>query len=122
MVDDATVLRLALLSTAGINDAIIEGAAESELVSIVGAASRDPARAEAYAAEHGFERWWKSYDALLADPDVDAVYIALPNSLHVEWSIRALEAGKPVLCEKPMGHDPDAVARAFDVAEHTASC
>ena len=112
-----TVLRLALLSTAQINDEIINGAAESELVSVVGAASRDPARAEAYAAEHGFERWWGSYDELLADPEVDAVYVALPNALHVEWSIRALEAGKHVLCEKPMGRDPDAVARAFDVAE-----
>jgi predicted dehydrogenase len=111
------VLRLALLSTAQINDAIIDGAAESEHVSIVGAASRDPARAEGYAAEHGFERWWGSYEELLADPEVDAVYVALPNALHVEWSIRALDAGKHVLCEKPMGRDPDAVARAFDVAE-----
>jgi predicted dehydrogenase len=113
------VLRLALLSTAGINDEIINAAAESELVSVVGAASRDPARAEAYAAEHAFERWWGSYDELLADPDVDAVYVALPNVLHVEWSIRALEAGKHVLSEKPMGRDPDAVARVFDVAERT---
>ena len=113
------MLRLALLSTAGINDEIINGAAESELVSVVGAASRDPARAEAYAAEHAFERWWESYDELLADPEVDAVYVALPNVLHVEWSIRALEAGKHVLSEKPMGRDPDAVARAFDVAERT---
>ena len=111
------MLRLALLTTAQINDAIINGAAESELVSVVGAASRDSARAEAYAAQHGFERWWGSYDELLADPDVDAVYVALPNVLHVEWSIRALEAGKHVLCEKPMGRDADAVARAFDVAE-----
>ena len=113
------MVRLALLSTAGINDAIIDGAAESELLSVVGAASREAERAQAYAAEHGLERWWESYDALLADPDVDAVYIALPNSLHVEWSIRALEAGKHVLCEKPMGRDPDAVARAFDVADRT---
>jgi len=112
-----TVLRLALLSTAQINDAIISGAAGSELVSIVGAASRDLARAEAYVREKGLERSWASYDALLADPGVDAVYVALPNSLHVEWSIRALEAGKHVLCEKPMGRDPREVARAFDVAE-----
>ena len=111
------MLRLALLSTAQINDEIIGGAAESELVSIVGAASRDPARAEAYATEHGFERWWGSYEDLLADSQVDAVYVALPNVMHVEWSIRALEAGKHVLCEKPMGRDPDEVARAFDVAE-----
>ena len=113
------MLRLALLSTAQINDEIINGAAESELVSIVGAASRDPARAEAYAAEHGFERSWGSYEELLADPEVEAVYVALPNALHVEWSIRTLEAGKHVLCEKPMGRDLDAVAHAFDVAERT---
>ena len=113
------MVRLALLSTAGINDAIINGAAESELVTVVGAASRDPERAKGYALEHGLERSWESYDALLADPDVDAVYVALPNSLHVEWSIRALEAGKHVLCEKPMGRDPSAVARAFDVADRT---
>jgi D-xylose 1-dehydrogenase (NADP+, D-xylono-1,5-lactone-forming) len=111
------MLRLALLSTAQINDAIIIGAAGTDLVSIVGAASRDAARAEAYVRKHGLERAWPSYDALLADPDVEAVYVALPNAFHVEWSIRALEAGKHVLCEKPMGRDPAAVARAFDVAE-----
>jgi D-xylose 1-dehydrogenase (NADP+, D-xylono-1,5-lactone-forming) len=112
-------VRLGLLTTARINDEIIGGAAESELLSVVGAASRDPARAEAYVREHGLERAFPGYDALLADPDVDAVYIALPNSLHVEWSIRALEAGKHVLCEKPMGRDPAEVGRAFDVADRT---
>jgi len=111
------MLRLALLSTAQISEAIISGAAGSELVTIVGAGSRDPARAEAYVREHGLERAWPSYEAVLADPEIDAVYVALPNTLHVEWSIRALEAGKHVLCEKPMGHDPAEVARAFDVAE-----
>ena len=113
------MLRLALLSTADINDAIIRAAAATDAVRVCGAASRDPARAEEYARERGLERWWPSYDELLADPDLDAVYIALPNSLHVEWSIHALEAGKHVLCEKPLGRDPDAVAHAFEVAEHT---
>jgi D-xylose 1-dehydrogenase (NADP+, D-xylono-1,5-lactone-forming) len=111
------MLRLALLSTAQINDAIISGATGTDLVSVVGAGSRDATRAEEYVREHGLERAWPSYDALLADPDVDAVYIALPNAFHVEWSIRALEAGKHVLCEKPMGRDPAEVERAFDVAE-----
>jgi D-xylose 1-dehydrogenase (NADP+, D-xylono-1,5-lactone-forming) len=79
--------------------------------------SRDRGRAEAQAAELGIERALGSYEEVLADPDIDAVYIPLPNSLHVEWSIRALEAGKHVLCEKPMSRRPEEVERAFDAAE-----
>jgi D-xylose 1-dehydrogenase (NADP+, D-xylono-1,5-lactone-forming) len=111
------VIRLALLSTAQINGEIIDGAAACELVSVVGVASRNPARAKAYALEHGLDRSWRSYDELLAEPDVDAVYVALPNALHVEWSIRALEAGKHVLCEKVLDKRADRVAEAFDTAE-----
>src|SRR5689334_13186554 len=65
-------------------------------------AGRDLARTERYAREHGVERAVHGYQALIDDPDVAALYIALPNSLHAEWTIRALEAGKPVLCEKPL--------------------
>jgi D-xylose 1-dehydrogenase (NADP+, D-xylono-1,5-lactone-forming) len=79
--------------------------------------SRDAARAEAHAREKGIARAHGSYEALLADPDVDAIYNPLPNALHVEWSIRALEAGKHVLCEKPLSRRPEDVDRAFDVAE-----
>jgi D-xylose 1-dehydrogenase (NADP+, D-xylono-1,5-lactone-forming) len=79
--------------------------------------SRDRARAEAQAADFGIERALGSYEEVLADPDVDAVYVPLPNSLHVEWSIRALEAGKHVLCEKPLSRRPEEVERAFDAAE-----
>jgi len=106
-----------VISTAHINRLVLAGAAESDRVDVVAVASRDGARAQAYAAEHGLERAYGSYEALLEDADIEAVYISLPNSLHVEWAIRALEAGKHVLCEKPLDRRPEEVARAFDAAE-----
>ncbi len=109
-------LRLGLLSTASINRALLGGAGAAEDVEVVAVASRSPERAEAYAAEHGIGRAHGSYEALLEDPDVDAVYNPLPNSLHVPWSVRALEAGKHVLCEKPMSRHPDQVEAAFAAA------
>jgi len=112
-------VRLGVISTARINQAILKGARETDRVEVVAVASRELARATAYAAEHGIERPYGSYDALLVDPDVEAVYISLPNSFHVEWSVRALEAGKHVLCEKPLGRRPAEVERAFDVADRT---
>jgi predicted dehydrogenase len=112
-------LRLGLLSTAHINLKILAGASGTDAVDVVAVASRDAERARAYAAEHGLERAHGSYEELLADPEVDAVYISLPNALHVEWSIKALEAGKHVLCEKPMTRRPEDAERAFDVAERT---
>ena len=107
------------LSTANINDKLLAGAAESDRVDVIAVASRDVERAEAYARERGIERAYGNYEELLADPDVEAVYISLPNSLHVEWSISALEAGKHVLCEKPLSRRPEDVERAFDVAEQS---
>ena len=106
-----------IISTAHINRLVLAGARESEQVDVIAVASRDQARAEAYAREQGIERAYGSYEALLADPDVEAVYISLPNSLHVEWSIHALEAGKHVLCEKPFDRRPEEVERAFDAAD-----
>jgi predicted dehydrogenase len=70
---------------------------------IAAVASRDETRGRQYAAEHGIPQVYGSYEALLADPKIDAVYIPLPNSLHKTWAIRAAEAGKHVLCEKPLG-------------------
>jgi xylose dehydrogenase (NAD/NADP) len=104
-------LRWGILSTARIADKLL-GAADFTAV-----ASRSEERARAWAAERGIPRAYGSYEALLADPEVDAVYVPLPNALHVEWSIAALRAGKHVLCEKPLGRDPSAVERAFSVAE-----
>jgi D-xylose 1-dehydrogenase (NADP+, D-xylono-1,5-lactone-forming) len=108
-----------IISTAHINRLVLAGARESDQVDVVGVASRDQARAEAYARENGIERAYGSYEALLADPDLDAVYISLPNSLHVEWSVRSLEAGKHVLCEKPFDRRPEQVERAFDAADRS---
>jgi xylose dehydrogenase (NAD/NADP) len=112
-----SVVRWGILSTAKINRAIIPGARASEKTDLIAVASRDEERARAYADEVGIERSYGSYEALLADPDVDAVYISLPNSLHCEWSIRALDAGKHVLCEKPMSASRAEVEAAFDAAE-----
>ncbi len=106
-----------LLSTARINDKFIAGVAESRQSAVLAVASRDRARAAEYAARHGIERAYGSYEGLLADPDVDAVYISLPNALHLEWTRRALEAGKHVLCEKPLGRREADVQAAFDAAE-----
>ena len=80
-------------------------------------ATRHRARAEAFAAEHGIPRAYASYEALIDDREVDAVYVPLPNALHVPWSVRALEAGKHVLCEKPLASRRADVEAAFDAAE-----
>jgi D-xylose 1-dehydrogenase (NADP+, D-xylono-1,5-lactone-forming) len=106
-----------LLSTAPINRRILQATRESDQVEVVAVASRDQERAEAYAREHGIPRAHGSYEALLADPDVAAVYISVPNALHVPWTLRALEAGKHVLCEKPFSRRANEVERVFDVAE-----
>ena len=106
-----------LLSTARINGALIAGARDSELADVVAVASRDDERAPSDASAFDIPRAHGSYEALLADPAVEAVYVSLPNGMHVDWTIRALEAGKHVLCEKPMDRRPAQVQRAFDVAE-----
>jgi len=106
-----------IISTADINRKLIPGAQASPRVDLIAVASRDQRRAEEYAREWEIERAYGSYDALLADADVEAVYVSLPNTMHCEWSIRALEAGKHVLCEKPMSRHPDEVETAFAAAE-----
>jgi len=83
---------------------------------VVAVASRDQGRADEYARRWEIERAYGSYEALLEDAEVEAVYISLPNNLHCEWSIRALEAGKHVLCEKPLTRHPEEVEAAFDAA------
>ena len=112
-----TAVNWGILSTAHINRLFVAGARQADNVQIVAVASRSQARADEYARVNEIPRAHGSYEALLEDPDVEAVYISLPNSLHIEWSIRALEAGKHVLCEKPLSRRPHEVERAFDVAQ-----
>jgi predicted dehydrogenase len=78
--------------------------------------SRDLGRAKAFADEHGLRAAYGSYEELLADPEIDAIYNPLPNSMHIEWTIAALEAGKHVLCEKPFSRHPADVERAVQTA------
>jgi xylose dehydrogenase (NAD/NADP) len=110
-------VRWGILSTARINAFVIPGLHESPLTELLAVASRGQDRVEEYARAWGIPRAYGSYDELLADPEVEVVYVSLPNGLHVEWSVRALEAGKHVLCEKPLARAPEEVELAFDVAE-----
>ena len=97
-----TPLRIGILGAAQIvRPALTEPAAKVDDVEVVAVAARDPERARAFAQKHGIPKICASYAALLDDPDVDAVYNPLPNGLHGVWTIRAIEAGKHVLCEKP---------------------
>ncbi len=100
----ASRIRWGILSTASIGvHKVIPGLRRSTTGEVVAIASRDADTARSVADQLGIPRAHGSYEALLADPEVDALYIPLPNHLHAEWSIRALEAGKHVLCEKPIG-------------------
>ena len=112
-----SIVKWGILSTADINRKVIPGAQASKKVDLVAVASREQARAEAYAREWEIPRAYGSYEELLADAEVEAVYISLPNTLHAEWSIKALEAGKHVLCEKPFTRHPEEVEAAFDAAD-----
>jgi D-xylose 1-dehydrogenase (NADP+, D-xylono-1,5-lactone-forming) len=118
-VPDEAPVRWGIVSTADINRKVIPGAKASQKVELVGVASRAQDRAEQYASWWEIPRAFGSYEALLADDQIDAVYISLPNTMHCEWSIKALEAGKHVLCEKPLSRHPDEVAAAFDAADRT---
>ena len=110
-------LRIGILSTARINAKLLAGARASERVEVVAVASRSESRARTYAREHSIERAYGGYDALLADDDVEAVYVSLPNRGHVEWSLRAVAAGKHVLVEKPLTRRPGEADLLFDAAE-----
>lgn len=110
-------LRIGILGAANIARSFIVGVAPSPLIHVAAVASRDAAKAEAFARECGVARSHGSYEALLADPEIDAIYNPLPNTLHAEWSIRAVEAGKHVLCEKPLATSSADARAMFAAAE-----
>ncbi len=111
------VLNWGLLSTARINRSVIPAIRNSKRNRLLAVASRRQEAADAYAKEWKIGRALGSYEALLADPEIDVIYISLPNHLHAEWSIKALKAGKNVLCEKPLAlseEDVDAITQAAE--------
>jgi xylose dehydrogenase (NAD/NADP) len=110
-------VRWGIVSTANINEKVLAGVSGSPAVEVVAVGSRSNESAERFASVHGIPRAHGSYEALLADPDVEALYIPLPNGLHVEWTLAALAAGKHVLCEKPLSARTEEVERCFDAAE-----
>ncbi len=105
------MLNWGILGTARINRSLIPPLRLSYRNQLLGVASRDEERARAYAAERDIPRSYGSYEALLADDDIDVVYIPLPNKYHAAWAIKAAEAGKHVLCEKPLALTTDEVDR-----------
>lgn len=110
-------VRWGMLSTAGIGRVVADAIRDCPEAELVAVAGRDPDPAARYAAELGVPRSVGSYDALLADDGVDAVYLPLPIALHTEWTVRALRAGKHVLCEKPFAMTAADAAACFDAAE-----
>ena len=111
-------LRWGILSTADIaRTKVIPGIQRAERCRVVAIASRDAVRAREAAVQAGIPAAHASYEALLADPEVDAVYIPLPNHLHAEWAIAAARAGKHVLCEKPLALSAADAERMIEVAE-----
>ena len=116
--DAEAPLRIGILGAARIAPtALIRPARRVPGVRVDAVAARDEARAQRFARKHGIPRVHGSYPALIADPDLDAIYNPLPNSLHCEWTIRALEAGKHVLCEKPMASNAEEAERMAEASE-----
>ena len=113
-----TRLRWGVLGVAGIaTKKVIPAMQKGDLTTVTAIASRDLARAQAAAAALGIPKAYGSYEELLADPEIDAVYNPLPNHLHVPWTIRAAEAGKHVLCEKPIALSSAEARTLLDVRE-----
>jgi xylose dehydrogenase (NAD/NADP) len=113
----AEPVRWGILGTGDINTRFLAGARLTDAADFVAVGSRTAAKAADFAKRHGIPRALGSYEELLADADVEAVYNTLPNSLHHEWTLKSLAAGKHVLCEKPYSRHPAEVDEAFDAAD-----
>lgn len=109
-------LRIGIIGAADIAKQFVKAVTASPLVTVTAVASRSQEKAAAFAREHGIARSFGSYDAMLADKDIDAVYNPLPNGLHAAWSINACDAGKHVLCEKPLAVSESEARAMFDAA------
>jgi len=111
-------IKWGVLGTAGIaRKSTIPGMQLAQNCELYAIAGRSLEKAEQFKADFGFEKAYGSYDELLADPNVEAVYIPLPNNLHAEWSIRAMKAGKHVLCEKPLVADEEEIREIYRTAK-----
>ncbi len=110
------MVRWGIISTGRIARKFAQSLAASESDQVVAVASRDEARAQAFAGEFSIPRAYGSYEALLADPEVSQIYLALPNALHAEWAAKAAAAGKHVLCEKPLATSAAEAAAMFETA------
>lgn len=113
------ILNWGLLSTARINRALMKPLNASKRTRLLAVASRSLDSAQAYAREHKIPRAHGSYENLLADPEIDVIYNSLPNHLHAEWTIKALQAGKHVLCEKPLALTLDEVDAMISASKET---
>jgi predicted dehydrogenase len=112
----APPLRIGILGCANISRQFVRDVAPSPAVEVVAVASRQMETASAFAKAHDIGRHYASYETLLADADLDAIYLPLPNSMHADWAIRAAQAGKHVLCEKPLCLGLAQAQRMFDAA------
>jgi len=111
------IVNWGVLSTAKIGrEKVIPAIQESQCSRVLGIGSENTDFVKTIAAQHGIERIYDSYEKLLEDSDIEAVYIPLPNHLHLEWSIKALEAGKHVLCEKPIGLNSTDAQKLLDTS------
>ncbi len=110
-------LRFGILSTGNIARQFAEGVAGAQRSTVVAVGSRKADTAQAFADKYGVATAYGDYDSVISDPQVDAVYNALPNHMHLEWAVKALEAGKHVLCEKPFAMNLEQAERMFEAAE-----